>query len=360
MLVQSQKNVDSQILVATKFLQTQKIDSAIAVLATTINTTNNLNTKQQALQLISTAYKQKGNTDKAINYLKEALLLKDSSNQEMINSLKSTFEIEQQTKELAIQKEKNKNQQLIIGAITISSILLLALLFLVQNSKQNKLKNTILEQQNLAIVAVLAAEEKERKRIARDLHDGVGQLMSAAKMNLSSLAARINLLNPQEITLLDKTLALVDESCKEVRSVSHNMMPNALLKTGLSVAIKSFLDKLDHKQIQVSLHTEGLEDRLPDNIELVLYRVIQEIVTNVIKHAQANKLDIALIKDKDGLSCTIEDNGIGFNKIKTDTNQGIGLQNIEARIAYLKGTAEWDSTLNKGTLVAIHVPTVYQ
>jgi signal transduction histidine kinase len=96
-------------------------------------------------------------------------------------------------------------------------------------------------------MAILAAEEKERKRIASDLHDGIGQMMSAVKMNLSSLAYKLTSLTPQEAALLEKTMALTDESCKEVRTVSHNMMPNALLKSGLSSAIKTFVDKIDHK-----------------------------------------------------------------------------------------------------------------
>jgi signal transduction histidine kinase len=134
------------------------------------------------------------------------------------------------------------------------------------------------------------------------------------------------------------------------------MMPNALLKSGLSSAIKTFVDKIDHKKLKVNLHSEGLDNRLPDTVEIVLYRVIQETVNNVIKHAKANQLDIAIIKDVDGLSCTIEDNGIGFNFNDKNLTEGIGLKNIQARITYLQGTVEWDAVPNKGTLVSIHIP----
>nr|MBP9739259.1 sensor histidine kinase [Chitinophagaceae bacterium] len=236
----------------------------------------------------------------------------------------------------------------------------LGLVFLYFSRKKNALKNematAILKEKNNAAMAILAAEEKERKRIASDLHDGIGQMMSAVKMNLSSLAYKLTSLTPQEAALLEKTMALTDESCKEVRTVSHNMMPNALLKSGLSSAIKTFVDKIDHKKLKVNLHSEGLDNRLPDTVEIVLYRVIQETVNNVIKHAKANQLDIAIIKDVDGLSCTIEDNGIGFNFNDKNLTEGIGLKNIQARITYLQGTVEWDAVPNKGTLVSIHIP----
>ena len=133
-------------------------------------------------------------------------------------------------------------------------------------------------------------------------------------------------------------------------------MPNALLKSGLSSAIKTFVDKIDHKKLKVNLHSEGLDNRLPDTVEIVLYRVIQETVNNVIKHAKANQLDIAIIKDVDGLSCTIEDNGIGFDSSNKNNFNGIGLKNIQTRVEFLKGTVEWNSAVGKGTLVAIHIP----
>lgn len=225
-----------------------------------------------------------------------------------------------------------------------------------QVQQESKLQSAILHQQNIATEEVLAAEEKERKRIAGDLHDGVGQMMSAVKMNLSSLASKLTITNESDMVLLQKTISLIDESCKEVRSVSHNMMPNALLKAGLSSAVKEFIEKIDHSKLQVNLYTEGLQERLNSNYETVLYRVIQEVVNNVIKHANANKLDISLLKDKDGISCTIEDNGIGFITDNLESYTGIGLKNIQTRIKYLKGTVEWDSNKNEGTLVAIHVP----
>lgn len=359
----AQPSVDSILQVANNNLALKKVDAVIDMLNQSITDFPNDSNKQSALKILSNAYKAKGDDAKALSTLQAMMVLKDSlikvETTTTIDALKANYEADKQAKELELQKAKIKQQQTIILAISIGSILLLLLLFVIYTKRQHALKNkmatAILEEQNKAAIAVLAAEEKERKRIASDLHDGIGQMMSAVKMNLSSLASKVNISNEQDVVLLDKTLALIDESCKELRSVSHNMMPNALLKSGLSSAVKTFLDKLDHKKLKVHLHTEGLESRLSDTIEIVLYRVIQETVNNVIKHANANQLDISIIKDNDGISCTVEDNGIGFVKNNIDSN-GIGLKNIRARIAYLQGTVEWDSTPQKGTLVAIHVP----
>jgi signal transduction histidine kinase len=149
-------------------------------------------------------------------------------------------------------------------------------------------------------------------------------MMSAAKMNLSSFESKTHFKTEEDRLSFEKIISLVDESCKEVRMVSHNMMPNALLKFGLSSAVKEFIDKIDHHMLKVNLHSEGLNDRLDTNVETVLYRVIQECVNNVIKHSNANTLDISLIKDVDGIACTIEDNGNGF-----DTTQRLNLKGLD-------------------------------
>jgi two-component system, NarL family, sensor kinase len=136
------------------------------------------------------------------------------------------------------------------------------------------------------------------------------------------------------------------------------MMPNALLKTGLTAAIREFIDKIDYSVLKVELSSEGLNDRLDSNTETVLYRVIQECVNNVIKHSGANHLDISLIKDNEGISATIEDNGKGFDSKDNSKFEGIGLKNIRTRVEYLKGSVEFDSKPGKGTLVAIHIPAM--
>ncbi|UEG50705.1 sensor histidine kinase [Ferruginibacter lapsinanis] len=265
-------------------------------------------------------------------------------------------------KEKQIQQQKfeltKKNYWLFgsIGLFILLSLLSYSFYRRYKLRQETKLRDAIIKQQDLSTKAVLEAEENERKRIAQELHDGVGQMMSAAKMNLSAFESDLQLKDKNQKMAYDKIVSLVDESCKEVRSVSHQMMPNALLKKGLANAIREFIDKIDSRILKVDLFSEGLNERIDSNAETVLYRVIQECVNNVIKHSGANQLDISLIKDIDGISITIEDNGKGFDISQKENIEGIGLKNMRTRIEYLKGTIEFDSTPEKGTLVAINVP----
>lgn len=262
--------------------------------------------------------------------------------------------------ELKNQKLENNRKNILLIVVAAIGLLLLLLVYSFYRryklKKEKQLQAEIFKQQEIATKGILEAEENERKRIASDLHDGVGQLMSAAKMNLSAMECDIPFANEEQKKVYQKVLSLVDESCKEVRTVSHNMMPNALVKAGLASAVREFINQIDGRVIKTDLYTEGLNERIDSNIETVLYRVIQECVNNVIKHAGANHLDISLIKDADGISVTIEDNGKGFNTNSRANFEGIGLKNIQTRVEYLKGTVEWNSAAGKGTLVAIHIP----
>jgi signal transduction histidine kinase len=324
------------------------------------------NNKQtyEALESLSDFYARNKKYDSAYAYLARFRHFRDSlskkDNAETIAELQTRYETEKKERKIQLQQyEINKRNAFIAG---ISGLLVLLGLLGYSAYKRNELKQRsklqgeILKQQELASRAVIEAEENERKRIAGDLHDGVGQLMSAAKLNLSSIRAEIPFHSDEQQMVFDKAVALVDEGCKEVRSVSHNIMPNALLKSGLATAVRDFLSKIESRTLKINLYTEGLTEKIDQNTEIVLYRVIQECVNNVIKHSGANQLDIALIKDQDGISATIEDNGKGFNVADAIKNEGLGLKNIATRIEYLKGTVEWDAATGKGTVVAIHVP----
>jgi signal transduction histidine kinase len=319
---------------------------------------------QKSYQALAAVLSKPGIAVAAINSKVSLSLTADflgkDSLQQMIGVMELKYNNEKELRALreAQLKIQQRNYLLLAAAILVVAIVLIAYLW----QRRNKFKHeanmqaAIIHQQDIASRAIIEAEENERKRIAGDLHDGLGQMISAVRMNLSGLADRITISTESDKLLFDKTIALTDESCKELRVVSHNMMPNALLKSGLSSAVKDFIDKIDHSKLQVQLHTEGLNERLHSSVETVLYRVIQEIVNNVIKHSSANRLDISLFKDAEGISCTIEDNGKGFNQEAKEKSDGIGLKNIQARISYLKGSVEFDSAPGRGTLVAIHIP----
>lgn len=313
---------------------------------------------------LSVIAEKKGDYPLSLNFYKKHAALKDSifagEKLKQIEHLDAKYQAQKKEQQLKLQDaEITKKNFMLWGLVASVGLLLMAGgIFFRKRQLQNKisLQETVMKQQDMATRAIINAEENERKRIAADLHDGVGQMMSAAKMNLSAFETEISFKDDSQKLSFEKLIGLVDESCKEIRSVSHQMMPNALLKSGLASAVKEFLDKIDNRVIKISLHTEGLQERLDDNTETVLYRVIQECVNNVIKHSGASTLDISLIRDTDGISATVEDNGRGFDTADKQNFEGIGLKNISSRVAFLKGTVDFDSGPGRGTLVAIHVP----
>ena len=326
---------------------------------------NNITAK---LPLIYTAladnYEKTGNYSEAVAVYKKLNMLKDSlytdANPKALAEIQTKYETVKQEQKLQQQENRMHLQNVLF--LGIAGLLLLTGLLGYSQYKKNKLrkeakqKTELMIQQEMAVKAVMEAEENERQRIAKDLHDSVGQMMSAAKMNLSAFESEIHFANNEQRMSLQKIIELIDESCKEVRTVSHIMMPNALLKNNLASAINDFAVKLSNKSLLVHVNTAGLNERLDSNVETVLYRVVQECVNNVIKHADASTLDISLFCDKEGISATIEDNGRGFDMAAGAQSGGIGLKNILTRIGYLKGTVDFHSKPGQGTLVVLHIP----
>jgi len=306
-----------------------------------------------------------GDYKKALDYYTWYTQLKDSifSSQKnrQVEELSTLYETNKKEQQIQEQQLTIKKRNSLIGIISGTALFALFVAYLLYNrykwKQQAKMQTEILNQQELATRSVLEAEEKERSRIAKDLHDGVGQMMSAARMNLSSFYNTVQIKDESQNKSLTNIIQLVDESCKEVRAVSHSMMPAALLSKGLPDAVDELISKISSDQLKVSFHSEGFDQRLDSNTETILYRVIQECVNNMIKHADATELDISMIKDKDGISVTIEDNGKGFEYDAEKADEGIGLKNIRSRILFLKGTVDFDSSPGNGTLVAIHIPS---
>ncbi len=319
--------------------------------------------KLKALQSLADAYRSSGNGDQAFAVLQQSLSVKDSlvntASESRIAELQTLYETEKKQQQINLQQAELSRKNVILAAIIILAVLLgllgISAYLRFRLKQKTRIQTEIMKQQELATRAVIEAEENERQRIARDLHDGIGQMMSAAKMNLSAYESSTAPMN-EHAASLGKIISLVDESCREIRNVSHNMMPNALLKKNLATALQDFIDKIDTRSLAIHLYTEGLENRMDSAVETVLYRVIQECVNNVIKHAKATTLDISVTRDDEGISATIEDNGKGFDAADHEKFDGIGVRNIITRVEYLKGTIEFDSAPGRGTLIAIHVP----
>ncbi|MBA2613623.1 MAG: sensor histidine kinase [Bacteroidetes bacterium] len=298
---------------------------------------------------------------KDASFNKEAAL-RISEAQTKFDVEKKDLEIANNKTELKLKNEESRQKTTIIFSIIGFVILLSISVLLVYRKKkveqQAKLDAEMATQKELRIKSIIEAEEKERRRIAQDLHDGVGQILSAAKLNLSGLESQINLSNASQKDAFKNALDLIDDSVKEVRAVSHNMMPNTLIKLGLASAIREFITKIGTvPNLKIDLEIVGLDKRIDENIETVLYRVIQEIVANILKHAKATEISLQLIKHEKELSIIVEDNGVGFDTTKINIFEGIGLKNIISRIEFINGTVHFDSTIGHGTTVIIEVIT---
>ncbi len=206
---------------------------------------------------------------------------------------------------------------------------------------------------------IIQTEEKERKRFAKDLHDGLGPLLSSVKMSVSSLAQMKHDEASREI--VENTELVINEAIKSLKEISDNLSPHILNNFGLVRALNNFANKINiTKTIRINLITELKDERFDANVEVVLYRVICELINNTVKHAQAKKINISLSIDDEYITIIYKDDGKGFdvNKIvEQQGSSGMGFSNIYSRINSLKGEINIESENKKGTLVTIKVLT---
>lgn len=316
---------------------------------------------------LAALYASSGQSQKAYEYhvkystLNEELFNEKRSKQ--INELQTKYETSQRIQQIEILKKDNDvkaSRQRIMLIIFLSVVLLLGLtmytyLSYLRSKKQKEIDDAIIVEKELRSKSIIEAEEKERLRIARDLHDGVAQTMTAAKMQLEHFMDQI----PEDSPLNDSlknAFDLIKDASKEVREVSHSMVPNALLKSGLLAAIRDFVQRMGSEKLKINLVVMGLKDRLHENVETVVYRVLQELVNNIIKHAAATDITIQLLHEKSELHIMVEDNGKGFDIQTLNEKAGMGLKNITSRVEYLNGHVHFDSSIGNGTTVMIDIP----
>ncbi|WPV01137.1 sensor histidine kinase [Mucilaginibacter sp. cycad4] len=335
------------VLYKNKRLYTQSLDALKNCLqfATQINYAD---MQRSATNEMADLYEQMGDYKQSLVYLKKHAAIKTSGNS-TIDELQAKYEIKQREDQVLQQQFEITKRNYWMAGICLFILLMLFTGFFYY--KQNKLK-----QRNMAMQAIIAAEESERRRIAQDLHDSVSQIISAAKINLSVIGSELPFINEEQRTRFEKAINLVDYGFKEVRTISHNMMPWALHKTGLAQVIKQFIENIKNNNIAINFFSEGFDSPFDDTTEIILYRVLQESVNNVMKHAHADRVDISLMRSNESISLTIEDNGIGFDTTNPEIFKGMGLNNLRSRINFLKGKVEFDSQPNRGTLVSIYIP----
>lgn len=247
----------------------------------------------------------------------------------------------------------------LIGAVaTVLAILLLGYRNYRNRQKlqQQRINELETEKQLAATEAVLKGEEQERTRLAKDLHDGLGGMLSGIKYTLNDMKGNL-IMTPDNAQSFERSIDMLDSSIREMRRVAHNMMPEALVKFGLDTAIRDVCNDINKSgALHVTYQSIGLETAQVDQTKSVtIYRIIQELLNNAMKHAAAKNVLVQVSHTNNQLAVTVEDDGKGFDPSILKRSKGIGWSNIQNRVEFLKGKWDVDSRPGKGTSVNIEM-----
>jgi signal transduction histidine kinase len=303
----------------------------------------------------------------AYDWMKRYSALSDSISRSTLETKMNTLEIkfrtaEKQKKiaELEVDRQKAAltNWGLGIASITLLIIVVL-LIFYYRNSKklaqqkelnyQQQLKEKDQQQKLQFTQAMLTGEERERQRVARDLHDGLGGMLSGIKIKLSGQAKAGGDQN------LDGVILQLDHSVAELRRIARNMMPESLLRLGLETALRDLCESLMSKQTQIKFQAYDIRKDMSAVMQANIYRIVQELLSNAVRHAEASKIVLQCSQNNDIFLITVEDNGKGFDTAAISNAEGIGFSNIKSRVDYMKGKMDLESVINEGTTVNIEL-----
>ena len=373
------KNGQSNLLIASNlaecYFYTNLIDSAIFYYLKCEESSEiimqDLHFKQYLLKQLSLCYEIKGDISNSYNIYKKRLVISDSIDSidkiKEIYKLMTKYETNKKDQQILLTTSKLTSESLqkrifLVSAISLASlIIIISVLFLQQ--KRLSQKKSLLQQSQIAsllstqelksINAMVEGQEDERKRIAEDLHDRVGSILSTVKLYFNSLNTKIDTFQGENNQQFEKANTLLDEAVDEIRRISHNLISSILMKFGLGPALKDLCETVEGaQQIKVHLQMHGIDQRLNNQLEISLYRIIQELISNILKHAKATEITISITHQNGNLNILVEDNGKGF-----DTSvipNGIGLKNIKSRILKLNGQINIDSVTDRGTIVNLN------
>lgn len=331
--------------------------------------------KLHALSNYAEWYEKKEDYKTAGLYLKKKLVLSDSisgSNlQEKIASLETRFKVENKDNEIKMLTDEKRIRELslrqknILNYVLIGSaaaLLVILILGYRNYTHHRKLQQQIIaeletQQQLTATEAVLKGESRERTRLAKDLHDGLGGMLSGIKYSLNTMKGNL-IMTPENARAFEKSIDMLDSSIQEMRRVAHNMMPEALVKFGLDTALKDFCLSISQSgALTVLYQSIGLNKMSPEQtVAVTIYRIVQELITNAIRHADATQAIVQLSVTDGTLSITVEDNGKGFDTTALNESAGMGWGNIKNRVHFLNGALDIQSARDKGTSVLIELP----
>jgi two-component system, NarL family, sensor kinase len=322
--------------------------------------------------------KNLGHADAGYEFLSKALHLGDSlyttAASEKIAEMEARYESEKKQQQIAA-LEKDRQISLLslkqkvffnwlMAGLALSLLIVSFLIYLnlrrsrmlarqTEKIQQQRIVQLEKDHELLVVNSLLKGQEEERGRMARDLHDGLGGLLSGIKLSMHQMKDNL-IITSENMTVFERSLDLIDTSIAELRRIAHNMMPESLVSYGLDEALKQFCSSINtNGGLRVSYQSVGLTYRMPDAVEITSYRIIQELLNNMLKHAAATEALVQVIRDDSRLNIVVEDNGKGFDTKALDEKKGAGWINIRSRVDYLKGQLELNSSPGKGTQVNI-------
>ncbi|WP_185113989.1 tetratricopeptide repeat-containing sensor histidine kinase [Fulvivirga imtechensis] len=299
----------------------------------------------------------------AYHHLKDSLFNIERSHD--IAEIEAKYRVSEKEKEISLLKSQSEKKDIILYSSITGLVLFLILIILIVNDykrrsrasrlinekneelNRQRISELLKEQQLKSIHGKLEGQENERKRIAKELHDGIGGTLASIKLNLQKV-------KDERLTDLIND---IDKACEEVRTVSHNLAPPAFFNSALTDIIRDFVEKsLNRHKINVNLefYPEKTLNNISTDLQVDLYRIVQELVTNITKHAEASHVEITITAHDHIINLIVEDDGKGY--IPSQNIKGIGLQNISSRVNALNGIIHFDSKPGRGTAVSIDIP----
>ena len=316
---------------------------------------------------LSDIYAATGNYQLAFKNLQKYDELKDTLQSEerkkFVLDLEKKYETEKRENQVRLQElEISKHKSIIHGLLGLTAAVLIIFFLVFRNLRQrnrlqdNKIKTLETEKQLTAVEAVLKGEEKERTRLAKDLHDGLGGLLSGIKYSFQNMKENL-ILTPENAQVFERSLDMLDTSIHEMRRVAHNLMPESIFRFGLDTTLSDFCSGISNSGVlDLKYQAVGLENvNLNHTISVSVYRIIQELVNNIMKHAEAKHALVQVAFANELLFIDVEDDGKGLDTEELKNLKGIGWSNIYGRIEYLNGKLDLKSEPGKGTIVHIEI-----
>ncbi|WP_396636462.1 sensor histidine kinase [Maribacter sp. R77961] len=309
-------------------------------------------------------YKSAFESNSAYEYLRDSL--NEFKYSSLLTELETKYRTAEKEKQILEEQQKVRTNRNWLIAAGLALLFGAGLAILLQKNttkkrqlaeqeallKQERVDNLLKEQELVSIDAMIEGQEKERQRVANELHDDLGSLMATIKLHFDN--SKISKQDPS----LQNAEKLLEEAYQKVRSMAHSKNSGVMSNQGLLPAVKKMAQVItETNALEVSVEAFGMGERLENSLELSLFRMVQELVANAIKHAEASTVSIQLTQHEDNLNIIIEDNGKGFDRSKIDTGKtGMGLTTIEKRVEHLEGNFTVDSVLGKGTSILIDIP----